>query len=77
MKTDNDQKKVIEKFDRSKEPTGGDKVTKNPATSNNVPFDEGQFEEPQTGLVEDEDKAEEQRKKQGKDIHEEKGDLGI
>ncbi|MBP6733071.1 MAG: hypothetical protein KA149_13480 [Chitinophagales bacterium] len=77
MKTDNDQKKVIEKFDRSKERTGGDKVTKNPATSNNVPFDEGQFEEPQKGLVEDEDNEEEQRKNQGKDIHEEKGDLGI
>lgn len=72
MKTDNDQKKVIEKYDRSDEPSNEGKINKNPATTNNVPFDEGQLEEPKKDLQSDI-----RQDKKGKDIHEDKGDLAI
>ena len=72
MKLNDEKKPAIEKFDRSKEPKGGDKQTLNPATSNNEPFDERQFEEEHKDLFENTKKQ-----KPGNDIHEEKGDLGI
>lgn len=64
MKTNNDKKPVTpDQFERDPKETGSGKSSKNPATSHNEPFDEGQFEKPKKepdpfGTVQDKEEEE-------------------
>ncbi len=86
MKSDDKKKTAPEKFDRSDLKSGGNKPTKNPATTNNEPFDEGQWETPNKlpaeGEMTDEDKNNKEDetgedKRLRENFEKEKGDLSI